>query len=28
MIKRLKRIEKFEIQQSLKAKIKPKLISQ
>jgi hypothetical protein len=27
MIRRLKRLEKFELQQSLKAKIKPKLLS-
>jgi hypothetical protein len=27
MIRRLKRLEKFELQQSLKAKIKPKLLN-
>lgn len=27
MIRRLKRLEKFELQQSLKAKIKPKLVN-
>jgi len=28
MIRRLKRLEKFELQQALKSKMKPKLVSQ